>query len=321
MNNQSSIATIVINWNLKSLTTRCLESLEKSSMRVRTIVVDNGSRDGSVTHLRKRFPDIELISSATNIGFGSACNLAIQQALQDPGCDFVFLLNNDAILHPRAVSMLYQAAESYPRAGIFGPKIYYSGQRDQIWYAGSQQRSGVLAAKVPGRGKIDRGQFDECRQVDYVFGASMFIRRQVFERIGLFDERYFLYLEDLDFCLRARQAGFQLLYTPQACVWHVGSASTAQNLAMRRFHHVRSTLLFLSKHITWFWVLPAAIFWSGVFIKMLWGDILDGHPDLVHAYSSALAQGIDLWKSPGHPAKTKAPLVPTKPPASNTRRG
>ena len=217
--------------------------------------------------------------------------------------------------------MLYQAAESNPGAGILGPKIYYQGHTKKIWYAGSQRRAGVMAAKVPGRGEIDRGQFDQLQDVDYIFGASMFIRRQVFETTGLFDERYFLYLEDLDFCLRARGAGYTLLYTPQARVWHVGSASTAQNLALRRFHHVRSTLLFLKKHVKWIWALPAALFWSGVLVRMISRDLLEGNPYLLRAYGSALAQAIFRWNLPligGDP--DGKPALPTSP-FSNTRRG
>jgi GT2 family glycosyltransferase len=286
------IATVVVNWNLKEITARCLESLERSTLPCKTIIVDNGSQDGSAIYLREHFPGTEVIALPTNLGFGSACNIAIQHALHDPGCEYVFLLNNDATVHEAALENLVQAAEAQPGAGVLGPKIYYRQSKDKIWYAGSNRRWGVLAATVPGRGETEYGQFDQPYEVDYVFGAAMFIRRRVFEDIGLFDERYFLYLEDLDFCLRAQASGYGLLFTPQSHVWHIGSASTAHNLALRRYHHVRSTILFLRTHASLLAILPAAVFWSAVLLKMIALDLLDGNAHLIRSYGSALVHGI-----------------------------
>jgi GT2 family glycosyltransferase len=303
------ITTIVVNWNLKEVTARCLESLDRSAMPCKTIVVDNGSQDGSAIELRGRFPGVEVIALPQNLGFGGACNIAIRQALQDPGCEYVFLLNNDATLHENTLGNLARMAESHPGAAILGPKIYYRQAEDKIWYAGSKRRWGVLAATVPGRRQSDRGQFELPGEVDYVFGAAMFIRRQVFEDIGLFDERYFLYLEDLDFCLRAQAAGYGLLFVPQSHVWHIGSASTAGNLALRRYHHVRSSILFLRKHASLLAILPAAIFWCGVLLRMIALDLLDGNLHLVRSYGSALVHGVQMRRAIGERATSRASSI------------
>jgi GT2 family glycosyltransferase len=280
--NQADVTTIVVNWNLKEETTRCLESLEKSSLSTRVVLVDNGSLDGSAPYLEERFPELDIIRLQSNIGFGRACNLAIQRALAENRSQYIFLLNNDAFIHPQALFRLVEAAQSNPTAGILGPKIYYRQDPSQIWYAGARRRRGVLAAADTGRGQIDKGQFETTRKVDYVFGAAMLIQREVFERVGFFDERFFIYLEDLDFCLRAQQAGFSPLFVPQAHVWHSGSASTARYLHMRRYHHFRSTMIFLVKHLTPVWVLPATAFWGAVLLRSLGQDLLTA--DLVGAW-------------------------------------
>jgi len=238
------------------------------------VLVDNGSQDGSPRYLEERFPKLDIIRLEANLGFGRACNLGIRRAFEDSRVRFVFLLNNDAVVHPHALERLMEAAQANPTAGILGPKIYFRQEPSQIWYAGARMRRGVLAAADTGRGQIDRGQFELSRNVDYVFGAAMLIQREVIERIGQFDERFFIYLEDLDFCLRAQHAGFSPLFVPQALVWHSGSASTARFLYMRRYHHVRSSVIFLLKHLSPVWIAPALAFWSAAFLRSAGRDLL-----------------------------------------------
>jgi GT2 family glycosyltransferase len=242
------VTIVVVNWNLKEETLNCLRSLAQLDHPSKTIVVDNGSDDGSTEYISHHFPQIELITLPSNVGFGAACNLAISQALKDTACEYIFLLNNDAVTHPHSLSELMKAALAHPEVGIFGPKVYYRDDPGRIWYAGARRRWGLLVATDTGRGQFDQGQFNTLREVDYVFGVAMLIRRSVFERIGLFDERFFLYLEDLDFCLRAQAAGFSLLFVPQAHVWHKGWASTINDQVRRRYHQVKSMTLFLKKH-------------------------------------------------------------------------
>jgi GT2 family glycosyltransferase len=150
----------------------------------------------------------------------------------------------------------------------------------------------VFAATDTGRGQVDRGQFNTLREVDYVFGAAMLIRRSVFERIGLFDERFFLYLEDLDFCLRAQSAGFSLLFVPDAHVWHSGSASTAHNPAARNYHLVKSTVGFLRKHTPSMLIVPVLSFWMLVYLRAILSDVARGDVEAIRAYWSGLINGL-----------------------------
>ena len=280
----SCVTAIVVNWKLKDETLRCLRSLAGLDFPCRIIVVDNGSGDGSAEYITRHFPQAELIALSSNVGFGSACNQAIARALEDTYCEYVFLLNNDTVIHPRALSELVSVAQAHPESAIFGPKVYYRDNPDTIWYAGARRRWGVLAAADTGRGQVDRGQFNVLCEVDYVFGTAMLIRRNVFERIGLFDERFFLYLEDMDFCLRAQAAGFSLLFVPQAHVWHKGSASTVHNKAMCRYHLVKSAVRFVKKHASLSSSLLTITLWMSVLFRFVISDLVRGDFTIVRSY-------------------------------------
>jgi len=189
----------------------------------------------------------------------------------------VFLLNNDAVAHSCALTELVRVAEVHPEVGIVGAKIYHQDKPRTIWYAGARRRWGVLAAAGTSNGQLDRGQFDILHEVDYVFGAAMLVRRTVFETIGLLDEGFFLYLEDMDFCLRAQRAGYSLVFAPLAHVWHIGSASTIGNSGMRKYHLARSTVRFVRKH-TSLAVMPLALgFWMLVLLRFVATDLVCGN--------------------------------------------
>jgi GT2 family glycosyltransferase len=288
----ANVVVIVVNWNLKYETARCLQSLMRSEYPHRVIVIDNGSRDGSVEYLQSHFPHITLLPLLENLGFGSGCNQAIQVLLQDSSWDYILLINNDATIHPAALTHLVQAAEANHQAGILGPKIYYNNPPNRIWYAGARQRKNVLAASDTGRGQTDLGQFDDRQQVDFVFGAGMFIRRQVLEQVGLFDEQFFIYLEDLDLCLRTQKAGFSLLFVPDAHVWHRGSASTERLPNWRKYHHARSTILFLRKHARQVNVASMLIFWMLVCFRSIILEASHGNPGILRTYWSGIYDGM-----------------------------
>jgi GT2 family glycosyltransferase len=287
---KSEVVSIVVNWNLKEETSRCLNSLQNSTLAHRIILIDNGSNDGSVQEISTRFPSVEIIQLEHNIGFGSACNLGIQYALQDQNHKFVFLINNDAYIHPTTIETLIEVSKEYSKVGIFGPIIYDQNTPSHIWYAGAKSRPGILSAYEIHRGEVDHGQFRN-EYVDYVFGAAMFIRRSVFERVGLFDDRFFLYLEDLDFCIRAKDVGYSIMFVPKAKVWHYGSASTESNLALRRYHHIQSTFLFLKKHLTNLSIFSAFLFWITILLRSFIIDIFKGDFYLVKPYISAIHHG------------------------------
>ncbi|MDH3197257.1 MAG: glycosyltransferase family 2 protein [Candidatus Krumholzibacteria bacterium] len=229
------VVVIVLTWNGRDLTLECLESLRSvRAAGVEVVVVDNASSDGTAAAVRERHGDgVTLIENGANLGFSAGNNVGIAYALRR-GARFMLLLNNDTAVDPDFIDELLRPLERDPRVGITGPKIYYYTPRDRIWFAGGEVRMARGLARHVGIRETDRGQYDAPREVDYVTGCALMARREVYEEIGLLDPSYAAYFEDTDLCMRARRAGYGLLYVPTAKVWHKISASTGGQLGRRK---------------------------------------------------------------------------------------
>ncbi len=233
------ITAVVLSWNGREDTLACLESLEG----VDTVVVDNGSADGSPEAIEERFPDVELIRAGVNLGFAAGCNVGIRRAL-DQGADWVVLVNNDSTVAPDLVDALTAAAARHPDAGALAGKVYVAEPPDVIWYAGGSFEPRVgYSGRVRGSGKPDDGSFDEERDVDWGTGALLAVSRGAIDRVGLLDEELFAYLEDVDWCLRIRDAGLRVVFVPSARSWHRVSASTGGAASTTSlYYHCRNML-------------------------------------------------------------------------------
>ncbi len=199
--------------------------LRATHPRLRLLVVDNGSTDGSEGILRRRFPAVEILQTGDNLGFAGGNNAGIRHALAQ-GADQVLLLNNDTTVDPGFASALSDAATVHPRAGMLCPKILLQDRPDVIWYAGASFHPWLGWGRHRGYGQTDRGQFDRLEETPRATGCALLVTRALCEAVGLLRDDYFCYAEDLEWSLRAREAGFQLLYVPAARVWHKVSAST-----------------------------------------------------------------------------------------------
>jgi GT2 family glycosyltransferase len=204
----------------------CVEScLRATYPRLRLLVVDNGSTDGSDAILRGRFPSVELLQTGENLGFAGGNNAGIRHAL-GAGADHVVLLNNDTTVDPGFVTALADAARANPRAGILSSKILLFDQPDVLWYAGASFHPWLGWGRHRGHGARDIGQFDRVEETDRPTGCALLVTRACCEQVGLLREEYFCYAEDLEWGLRARAQGFQILYVPGSRVWHKVSRST-----------------------------------------------------------------------------------------------
>jgi GT2 family glycosyltransferase len=232
------VIAVVLNWNGGDDTARALESLQG----VETIVVDNGSVDGSDVAIARRFPGVELLRTGENLGFAGGNNVGIRRALER-GADWVLLLNNDAVAGEGLVPALEAAAAARPDAGLLACKLYVEG--DTLQYAGASFNALLgYSGRVEGHGARDDGRWDALRDVGRADGAAMAASRAAIEAVGLLDERLFAYVEDVDWSLRMRAAGFAVVFVPDAKVWHRGSASTGGAASTANLYYAtRNTLV------------------------------------------------------------------------------
>lgn len=241
---------VIVNWNGKKDTLECLGSLKNVSI----IVVDNASFDGSVEAIRKQFPKVEIIQNSENLGFTGGNNVGIKNALND-GADFVWLLNNDTTVDKNALMSLINVFDD-ASVGVAGSKIYFSADREfhkdrykkselgnVLWYAGGLIDWQNMYASHRGVDEVDHGQYDQLEETPFITGCSMMVKKEVFEKIGFLDEKFFAYLEDLDFCLRAKSAGYKLLYVPRSIVWHKNASASGVGSDTHQYYMTRNRLL------------------------------------------------------------------------------
>lgn len=243
----SKVTIIVLNWNNALDTVKCLQSVKKSDYTAYdVIVVDNGSCDESVCEIRQQHPDVVVLEAPQNLGYAEGNNLGIRHALRT-GTDYIFVLNNDARVASDTVKYLVFAAEQFPDAAFLGPKIYHLDKPSQLQSAGARLDY-LWRSRQRGLDQPDTGQFNVLEEVDYVIGAAVLVRANLLKEIGLLDPDFFLYREDVDWCLRARHLGYRIVYVPEAKVWHRSSHLRENELPRITYYLTRNSLMLLVKH-------------------------------------------------------------------------
>jgi len=252
------IFIIILNWNKGDLTIDCLESLYKMSYRdFEVILVDNGSVDDSVDRISAKYPALKIIKNSENLGFTGGNNLGMKEAMKhSPG--YIMLLNNDTIVHESMLSELLKAIESNGEIGMVGPKIYYYGD-NIIWSAGTWHDRLLHRFKLIGMGHKDSGQFSKKRDVDELTACAMLIRREVIEKVGYLNDDYFTIVEDSEYCLRVKRAGYRLIFVPKSILWHkVSSSSGGEDSPLNIYYSTRNVLYLVKKY--YFISLPFILF-------------------------------------------------------------
>lgn len=246
------VFVIVINYNGLSNTIECVKSLTRSSYQnLRIVIIDNTPRKNDAVELKEAFGDaIIVISNEANYGFAKGSNIGIDYAMKE-GAEYIFLLNNDARVESKSIEYLLEALQSDPEVGIVGPKIYFDnhpGGNDIIWFAGGRLIRTLGQPFHRGLNEIDIGKYDHQEDVDFITGCALMIRRDVIEKIGKFDEDFFIYFEDLDFNCRASDSGYRITYVPKARIWHKVSSSTGQMSPLYLFLFTRNRFIFVKKN-------------------------------------------------------------------------
>lgn len=237
------VYVIILNWNGREDTLACVRSCREITYPgVRLLVVDNGSSDGSVAALRERFPDVEVLALAENLGYAGGNNAGIRHALAQ-GADHVILLNNDTEVAPDFVGALVEAAEADPSVGMANSKMYFFEPKDELWFAGASFHPWLGWGRHEGYGEVDRGQHDAPVSLERACGCSLLVTRAALEKVGLLDEDYFAYCEDLDWSARARRAGFRIAFVPGSRIWHKVSRSTGgTGSGVSHYYYTRNML-------------------------------------------------------------------------------
>jgi hypothetical protein len=253
------LGVVVLNWNGKDVTLRCLESIARSACPPdQIVVVDNASTDGSADAIRGAFPQVTVIVNDSNLGFAEGNNVGMRFLLER-AFDLVMLLNNDTVLDPQALCELKRAADAQP-AAAYGAAIYELAAPGALWYGGGSISRLTLDARHDTAPERARGA---PRATDFVTGCCLMFRADALRSIGLLDKDFFAYYEDVDWCLRARASGGNLLYVPSASVRHdvshtfrsagpgyrqVAQYSWAQSRPLVLYLAYRNRLLLARKH-------------------------------------------------------------------------
>ncbi len=250
-----NLAVIILNYRSLPHTLECLKWVTKMkwSGKLSIIVIDNSHQSRPI---KTEFPQIEIITNPTNIGFAQGNNLGVQKAVMAKS-ELVMLLNNDTKVDTLLAENLYKAMKA-EKADIAVPKIYFypgnefhydryqpSERGKVIWYAGGHIDWDNIMGIHHGVDLVDQGQFDKRQEIEFATGCCLMIMTKVINRIGLFDPKYFLYLEDADFSVRAKKAGYKIIYAPQAMLWHKNAESSGgSGSSLQDYYFTRNRLLF-----------------------------------------------------------------------------
>jgi len=232
-----TLYVIVLNWNGERVIEPCLRSLlSVRGIDPRIIVVDNDSDDSSPEIVRREFPDVELIVNDSNLLFAEGNNVGVRRAMELGGRYFL-LLNNDTVVDPDFALPMIEAMRRDGSVGIVGPQICYFDDPERIWYGGGEFHPLIW---IPRHRDIRRYSTEVSRaagETAYVTGCALMFRRELALEIGLLDPAYGMYCEDVDFCLRAREKGWQCRYEPSSTVWHKVSASSGGGFTPYKMEH------------------------------------------------------------------------------------
>jgi len=244
------LSVIIVSWNTAVLTERCLRALRTNatSISMEIILVDNGSSDGTVEMVQTAFPEVVLVVNTSNEGFTRANNAGIAIAQGR----YILVINSDAFVSPGCITQLLSDLETRPRAAAVAPRLVYGDGRWQRWTAGSAPSVRTAAnhylflERLSPGGRAFAGLYlgadvRQARRVDWVSSACILLRAEALKAVGGFDERIFLYMDDVDLCQRLRDAGWEVWYSPQAEATHLmgqivrGQSSAPPLLALRSF--------------------------------------------------------------------------------------
>ena len=287
---RNSIYAIILNRNNSVDTADAIRSLRRGTCCPRKIIlVDNASTDDSLTRLQREFAgetDVAFIANPENIGFAGGNNVGIRIALAE-GAAAVFVFNNDATVAPDCLQRLAEAMEGDPSIGVTAPRIFFFNHPERVWQGGGHFHRWKTGPVTPEKNRLESELPTQERDVTFLSGCALLIRREVIEAIGSLSPDFFIYEEDVDFCLRAAKAGFSLRYIPLAKAWHkIEDVSKDRSNAFVFFNLARSRMLFVRRNFSRFYCGYAFVIHLGLFtpFRILQWARGSRSPGAVHAW-------------------------------------
>jgi GT2 family glycosyltransferase len=255
-----TVAVVILNWNGGEEIIDCIASVAESSYPVvQVIVVDNGSVDGSSDKIRLLFPQTIFIRNQNNLGFAKGSNQGMEWALNQ-GIRYVLLLNGDARVDTGAIQELLTTVKNEGDSVAACPRIYLGNENKQLWFAYGTVKMWAGLFQNPAFNQPDSAEWSIARDVEFASGCCVLIPSQVLQSIGLLDETFFAYCEDIDFSLRMRKAGFRIRYVPTSHVWHGSNKPTDRTRsATYRYLATRNNLWVVRKHGSRFEILTCIV--------------------------------------------------------------
>ncbi len=278
------ISLITINYLQPSITYDFLESIARFSVpdAVKVIVIDNGSAKDNESLFQSAYPGLVYLRSPKNLGFAGGNNLGIQHATGD----YLLFLNNDTEITENFIQTMRTELDHYPDIGLLSPLILYHENRNKIQYAGYTPMN-YLTGRNRGIGsrEDDNGQYDHVTsETGYCHGAAMMCRKKDLERVGLMEEHFFLYYEELDWCEKFKRAGFKIGFTGKAKIYHKESMSVGKESALKTYFMVRNRWLFIRRNAKWHTALVFGLYYLLVAMPILIVRYLaKGRFDLIRA--------------------------------------
>jgi GT2 family glycosyltransferase len=250
---------IVLNYDGEHLLPACLDSLVTQTIPVNVTVVDNASNDGSARLVAEKYPGIRFLALDKNYGFSRANNIGVRDAFAR-GSEYVLLLNNDTYAAPDFVAEMLRVMESDSSIAVVCPKIFFADLPERLWYAGGNFSLWTGITRHRGWKQRDHGQFDNELPITQATGCAMLLRREPIQKVGLLDEQFRLYAEDLDWSIRFAKHGYRLLFAPKSRLWHLDGATSVRLLSKgseerRQFQSTRNMIFVFRKHVRW-WQAP-----------------------------------------------------------------
>ncbi len=304
------LSIIVVNWNVKELLRNCLNSLLDAcrttpQLKIEIIVVDSASSDGSPQMVRAEFPQVQLVAGEKNLGYAGGNNAGAEAARGR----YLFLLNPDTVLQPDALTQLVDYLDSHPQVGAVGPQLLWpdgtvQSSRRRFPTRGSLfWESTLLGQWFPHNRHIQRYHFagqspDHPQPVDWVVGAAILIRREVWQQVGPIDQDFFMYFEETDWCRRCADGGGEIHYVPAAKITHFEGKSSEQVVAARAIRFQRSKLRYTRKYFGSGWATALRTFlwatfafqWAEESLKWLIGHRRPLRKERMAAYGQMLRQ-------------------------------